>query len=874
MKMSGVYSFFPDENGNLVEYKSPDEIKQQRDAIQIPDNTPLRWFQKQDRLHCQFHYSTSQLVSEFITMKMAMNWNPESPVFISAPTGAGKSYFIINQLLCELVRRYPNEKNLILLLSNRIAANRQYKLQLLSLMNYYSPRVNYKEKMLTYFNPEGIDQLCLDFGVITICTYHQLSNRPILNNHDFKYIICDECHFFTSDALFNLKTHSMLKEIISTGQRAVRVYMSATPEVAFLPIIEAEVESMKSKIDIIQQDITVVKKLGLDYIDLEERKRFKQLHYSFDENNLSMKEEKRRDELKWQCEQSGMPFKDIFELQKKLDAIRLDIHFYYMKRNYDHINKIFSYKEHTDLIKYIASSTGKWVIFVDTQTEGHTLTAMLKQNNIDCIFLSRDEVEAKAVAKEEYDYIIAQETIRKQVLITTSLLDNGLNIKNPLEIQERAKVLNVAINCCEREQFIQMLGRVRDNHSDQINLYIKTWSTNELKTRLKKESEQLILHLILDCATTRQEQINIFNSHSQKSLFFLYKDDNEIAVSYNRCAIYHLLDQISYLLSFIRRTEPEYVISLSDNLELKKEQLYRYYLDKSGGWDCIWSRTFIDLFESPIKRQHREQYIRYDMENRLDFHRYDYTVDATFTKHWFREILTGNLFYFVQDKYNAFLNRLDKVADRNYFDAMVKIHCYPKSADESDLPYSERTLLLYKQTLLLKRLFPDTFIDISPNFIKDYADKIAHYEGLFDDSPDHSFIDEQLSWLELDSSRLSSGDLPLENNSDTLLAITSPNIEDMEAFIVNHAVSETELHQYITGKNEKYVLQSFLKLKGILKDSAESKMISDTYFNGQPITEHVNKFTRTIDGSEYTLISRNSNASGHKTYYLFLQKTL
>lgn len=849
----------------------PDEIKQQRDAIQIPDNTPLRWFQKQDRLHCQFHYSTSQFVSDFITMKMAMNWNPESPVFISAPTGAGKSYFIINQLLCELVRRYPNEKNLILLVSNRIAANRQFKWQLLSLLNDYSPRDNYKEKMLKYFTTEGIDQLCLDFGIITICTYHQMFNRQILNNHDFKYIVCDECHFFTSDSLFNQTTHSMLKNIVSKGQQSVRVYMSATPEVAFLPIVEAEVKSMAAKMDIIQQDINSARHFGLDYIDSEERARRKQLDYRFDENRLSWEEQTRRDELKWRCEHSGVPFYDIFELQKKLDAIHLDIHFYYMQRNYDHINKIFSYKEPTDLIKYIASSTGKWIIFVDTQTEGHALATTLKQNNIDCIFLSRDEVEAKAAAKEEYDYIIDQETTRKQVLITTSLLDNGLNIKNPLEIQERAKVLNVAINCCEREKFIQMLGRVRNNHSNQINLYIKTWSTNELKTRLKKESEQLIIRLMLDRATTCQEQINIFNSHSQNSLFFLHQYDNEIAVSYNRCAIYHLLDQISYLLSFIRRTEPDYVVSLSDDLELKKEQLYRYYLDNNGGWNCIWSRTFIDLFESPIKRQHREQYIRYDMENRLDFRRYDYTVNATFTKHWFREILPGNLFYFVQDKYNAFLNRLDKVSDRNYFDAMVKRHRFSDSTGESDLPYSERTLLLYKQTLLLKRLFPDTFIDISPDFIKDYADKIAHYESLFDDSPDRSFIDEQLSWLELDSSRLSSGDMPLENNSDTLLAITSPNIED---FTITHAVSETELQQHITGKNEKYVANDFLQKHGFLKDSAEAKMISDTYFDGQPLMEHVNKFTCAIDGSDYALISRNSNASGHKTYYLFIQKTL
>ena len=64
--------------------------------------------------------------------------------------------------------------------------------------------------------------------------------------------------------------------------------------------------------------------------------------------------------------------------------------------------------------------------------------------------------------------------------------------------------------------------------------------------------------------------------------------------------------------------------------------------------------------------------------------------------------------------------------------------------------------------------------------------------------------------------------------------------------------------------------EKFLSEHGILKDSDKANELSTTYFNGCELSNCLNKKI-TIENIPYTLISRNSNANGHKTYYLFIK---
>lgn len=161
-------------------------------------------------------------------------WEPLHPVFISAQTGRGKNYFIENTLI-PYVRElnYKNKtKQKVLILSNRLALKQQ-------IMNRCDENdvLDDGEKIYPYK------------GCADVMTYQSLLRyEKYLKREQEKpqsryiFVICDEAHFFTSDAMFNPHTKKILEAIVRLFQDAVRVYMSATPYECLEYIIKHENE--------------------------------------------------------------------------------------------------------------------------------------------------------------------------------------------------------------------------------------------------------------------------------------------------------------------------------------------------------------------------------------------------------------------------------------------------------------------------------------------------------------------------------------------------------------------------------------------------------------------------------------------------------
>ena len=222
---------------------------QERNVEDWNGNTIGSTSNKYKDINLEFYYSDEHKhLSDFIDYEMMYSWNSKTPIFISAQTGAGKNYFIQNTLLKTLVEKNNNSKtkDQILILSNRIALNRQSKRQFAEYI-FQLTGYDYIKEMEDFYTPRGIDKFCTDFGVVTICSYHQFYERHLLNSKQFKYIICDECHFFTSDSLFNPYTNNILQEVVSKGQNSIRIYMSATLDVAFEAILKTEFSIIENK---------------------------------------------------------------------------------------------------------------------------------------------------------------------------------------------------------------------------------------------------------------------------------------------------------------------------------------------------------------------------------------------------------------------------------------------------------------------------------------------------------------------------------------------------------------------------------------------------------------------------------------------------
>lgn len=149
------------------------------------------------------------------------NWNLGDVVTIQAQTGTGKTYFVKNKLV-----PYLEDWEEMLIVANRINLKRQLKNDL---FDYYNTPIP---------TTEDIDDVT-KIGNVTIMSYQQIAemqngdnyNLFNMNLNKFKYIVCDECHFFLSDASFNNKCDLAFEQlIIGRHTHSIKIFISATIE--------------------------------------------------------------------------------------------------------------------------------------------------------------------------------------------------------------------------------------------------------------------------------------------------------------------------------------------------------------------------------------------------------------------------------------------------------------------------------------------------------------------------------------------------------------------------------------------------------------------------------------------------------------------
>lgn len=131
-------------------------------------------------------------------------------VFINAPTGAGKTTFILKELLPYYRNARPFKRNL-LILCNRRMLHEQYDA---SLATHYS----------SY----------LDYDNVKIMSYQQLAklNKDEIYKiqQDFYGICLDECHYFVQDSDFSSETYEVWKLITGKFYSKQLIFVSATME--------------------------------------------------------------------------------------------------------------------------------------------------------------------------------------------------------------------------------------------------------------------------------------------------------------------------------------------------------------------------------------------------------------------------------------------------------------------------------------------------------------------------------------------------------------------------------------------------------------------------------------------------------------------
>ena len=803
-------------------------------SMKLPSNYFMQWLRENmsaGKINIDFHFDDKKrYLGDFLKDEID-NWCSEIPVVISAQTGAGKNHFIQNILLPKLIDENPDQNNLILILSNRIALSRQNKYKFAELLVEYKHNAKYITEINEYYTPKGIDNIYLNFDVVTVCSYHQLYERcvrPKRSKNDpnfvssidisrFKYIICDECHFFTSDASFNKDTEKILKKIISQGQNSIRIYMSATPEVVFEKILCEEFDIKQIQME--QQIQMIDKRINTIIHGLETYETLLGINEKNCNKNMRHEIFEKYDELSRLKEE-----KSAIENQ-----FSLSLDFYYMARNYDYIIPHI-YQENEELVELIKKSSDKWIIFSDS--EGSRISKLLK-DEVKYVFLSRKGIENEENKKRAYDYIIEKETINTKVLITTSVLDNGINITNSKLEKSSDKVLNIVIDSFDREQFIQMLGRIRVEESIPVQLYIREYTLKDIKSLLKKDAGYLVQMLYGNIQ------------------YCQYGNDEPSSYQLNECAVYKIISRMINMLTIIRNEEQDFFIKFKKpEKEAQKGFVYDFY--KNGdGKNEIWSRNIVDLLESGSERVKRKKYIDEDIDNgESDVTRYESKLKDTFIRYIYQEMIPSYYELEIQNKYIYYIDSLS-VQEKNRYEYLLSV----AQNNHNNLSVVEKITILDKHFDFAAK---NVFINMS--FIKAMSDKITYYRDLADKLYIGNAIDEQLNWIEK-----SSKDLITKNIEN--ISIEKSKEEDAEDIRTSYIVQKNEIDKFTKGR---YVNDEFLQSRAILKGTNLEKSIAKKYFQKDSLKEALHQFCN-IKGLKCKLESFCDNTNKHNTYYCFVR---
>ena len=370
-------------------------------------------------------------------------------IFISAPTGSGKTHFILNIWL-EYIASL-NKKMLYLV--NRSILKMQMEKEIMDI----SPSISSCVDVKLYQNIEHGLKMC-EYRTDENKQREQKKEDEGLEHMKQKYskydcVVCDECHYFLTDSNYNTDTGLSFRWIQDCFADKIRIFMSATI-----------------------RDI----KLYIKGYDESRICNGKVQKYWFPDFKSVEKVDVIRERANEILRSKGSRFFEYREFE--------------IPRNYDYIDAKIIYN--TDTIAEIINDedkTEKWLIFVDKIDTGKDVGKKIKDKN-NVVFVSSRNKQEDGVSDTVDEITYYKRMKSKRIIIATSVMDNGINIKD-------IKLRNIVLMADTETEFIQMLGRKRDD-GKKLKLYIYRYDKEHFERRLSRIDQ------ILEIATSYLKYLN------------------------------------------------------------------------------------------------------------------------------------------------------------------------------------------------------------------------------------------------------------------------------------------------------------------------------------------------------------------------------
>jgi len=397
-------------------------------------------------------------------------WNKIDPVLIDAPTGSGKTTFVYKKLIPDAI---SNGRG-VLIVSNRIALSMQQKLAV-----YDTIKQSEYNSLLEGLEREDINKETYMIGSVCVTTYQGLDSlfNPDVRTElevDFtspklydaeklrkwsrtiKYAVFDEIHLLYADAEFNGFCHRLLRYIPFVFQDVIRVYMTAT---------SYEIKDYIKKYEIWKNAINMQDVPRAPFMDQQCKRYFNNKDYS--------KKPKTVSDIEFTC----------YTIEP--DYSRYNLKFFYPVRKENGSEQSKNSDDSKtraaiDVLKQIEpSENNKVIVFVDNKEVGEKICSKLRDNEVTAAFLTKDISDPDTVREK----IINNMCFDEAVLVTTQVLDSGVNIKDK-------SVKNIIIFYTDRTQFIQSLGRKRldeDEGTPAVWAYVPNEKSFKEKVRIYKK---------------------------------------------------------------------------------------------------------------------------------------------------------------------------------------------------------------------------------------------------------------------------------------------------------------------------------------------------------------------------------------------------
>ncbi len=372
-------------------------------------------------------------------------WSHEK-IFITAPTGSGKTTFILKTFLqfCYITGKR------ILYMVNRNILKQQLESEVRSI---YADNLSIQNhiQFATYQEIENDILNAARLGT-------QMSGySPLTSLREFDCVICDEAHYFLSDSNFNPNTILSLSWLLDMYDAKLMIFMSAT--------IDRLHDYIKHYEDINRSVYTEVYRLPL-YRQSNMFNPFLNSRIGEDDVDKEGNVTKRRN---YDIEASD----NDDDITEKLDN---------RSSTYEYLD-IGILNDEDDILRLVEDTSQKWLIFVNSIEQGNELKRRIDNrtkarkgrgsgldDDSDETSLRPEVVVLTADYSDMEDPLLEVSGIAKKnryearILISTSVMDNGITLHD-IELR------NLIISADVETQFIQMLGRKRRD-DQKVKLYL------------------------------------------------------------------------------------------------------------------------------------------------------------------------------------------------------------------------------------------------------------------------------------------------------------------------------------------------------------------------------------------------------------------